>query len=295
MWNKKVCVLLGALALIWGVELTFLRRALTPRENRFLLCITSHKRPTFLSGQVLRLMQQTYPHFDISLSIKGVPSTFVRENLQAEWQDFISAGRVRLRLDKNRDQFSNFLDTVRYVDLSRYDWFCRLDDDDWYSADYLTHVNEALKKEPKVVMTHTPHAFIMGENIRTITYLYNEDEERPETASTMCFSRAVIKKALRLEDNSRAFRHFFRSRRIADAASMRQGQEDELMRQIALSLGPVQVRQTPQNDVIFGRQYPSLKRNKDFAYLPDTSQKEGEKSDKEEIKFPKRNKEGKLK
>ncbi len=277
MWNKKRILALVLLGCLWIGELVAFVHALGPRDNRFLICMTSYKRPTFLSGQVLRMMHQTYPNFDVSLSIKGVPSTFVRRNLEEEWREYINAGRLRLRLDKNRDQFSNFLDTVRYVDLSHYDWFCRVDDDDWYAPDYLKHINEALKQSPQVVMSETQRALVMEENVRTITYYYNEDDKQPQTAASMCFSRAVIAKALELEKNSQAFQYFFERRGIKNATELRSMSEDILMRQIALSMGKIQVRYTPQTDIIFGRQYPSLTRNDDFAYLPEpdeTTEKE---------------------
>ena len=92
------------------------------KHYRILACVSSFKRPIFVSGQVLRLMNQSYP-VDVSLSVKGVPENFVKTTLMQEWKPFMQDGRLFVRNDKNRDQYSNFLDTVRNVDLNQYDYF----------------------------------------------------------------------------------------------------------------------------------------------------------------------------
>ena len=55
-------------------------------------------------------------------------------------QPFIDAGRVTLRLCPNRNQLTNFMDTVRGLDISSYDLFAKIDDDDFYDPDYFRHV-----------------------------------------------------------------------------------------------------------------------------------------------------------
>lgn len=47
-----------------------------------------------------------------------------------------------MRLFPNKNQLSNFLDTVRGLDVSCYDLFVKIDDDDSYSRDYCRTIND---------------------------------------------------------------------------------------------------------------------------------------------------------
>ena len=46
------------------------------KEHKILLMLSSFKRPIFLSGQIARLLNQTYKNHDISVSIKGSDNTY---------------------------------------------------------------------------------------------------------------------------------------------------------------------------------------------------------------------------
>ncbi|MBO7244929.1 MAG: hypothetical protein J6V53_06610 [Alphaproteobacteria bacterium] len=71
------------------------QKQFTQKNYRYLLMLSSFKRPIFLSGQIYRLLNQTYQNFDISVSIKGslndygFASTFSRK-----FDQFKQSGKV---------------------------------------------------------------------------------------------------------------------------------------------------------------------------------------------------------
>ncbi len=103
-------------------------------------CIASYKRVEDLLRQILCMMNQSYPHLHVFAAVKGVSAETARRILLPHVQPFIDAGRVTLRLCPNRNQLTNFMDTVRGLDISSYDLFAKIDDDDFYDPDYFRHV-----------------------------------------------------------------------------------------------------------------------------------------------------------
>ncbi len=218
---------------------------------RILACVSSFKRPIFISGQVFRLMHQTYP-VDVSLSVKGVPDHFVKTALMQEWKPFIREGRLSVRIDENRDQFSNFLDTVRHVDLNQYDYFCKVDDDDWYGPNYFKHVNDWLNKEPGIAISSTTHTLVIKEGDKFVQV----DRNRSNLSGpSMCFSRSVIQTFLDIEKDPTLIQQFLPGIALN---SYRGKREDNLFHKLGRAIGPAQERATPQTDLVYGWQYPSV-------------------------------------
>lgn len=89
-------------------------------------CIASYKRVEDLLRQILCMMNQSYPHLHVFAAVKGVSAETARRILLPHVQPFIDAGRVTLRLCPNRNQLTNFMDTVRGLDISSYDLLPRL-------------------------------------------------------------------------------------------------------------------------------------------------------------------------
>lgn len=109
---------------------------------RMAACLSSYKRVEDFLRQVLCMMNQSYPHLHVFAALKGVPHSVAEEIIFPHVQPFIDAGRLTLRLFPNKDQFSNFLDTVRGLDVSGYDLFAKIDDDDFYDRDYFQHIHD---------------------------------------------------------------------------------------------------------------------------------------------------------
>ena len=223
------------------------------KNYRILACISSYNRPIFVSGQVLRLLKQSYP-VDISVSIKGIPQNFVDNALEKEWSKGLQSGRIIMRVNPNRDQYSNFLDTVRDVDIEKWDYFCKVDDDDWYGPDYFKNVNEWLNKEDDIVMSYTLNNMIIRQEDDTVTVT---DSNYDWFGPSMCYSRKLIKKALWLEKHPYIAESYVKNYPLS---RHRQRQEDNFMHKLALRVGKVRERKTSKWDLSWGWQYPSVTR-----------------------------------
>ncbi len=257
-----IILLLGVLGLegLWGKALY---QKMVYKNHRILVCISSFKRPLFATAQVYRLMRQTYPNFDISLSLKGVPQRLSEEVFIPELQPYINTGRVRVRIDKNRDQLSNLLDTVRDIDLDDYDYFCKVDDDDWYAPRYLEHVNEWLNKAyPKPAVSYTTSASIIQNGKKEATIF--ETSSSSLMGPTMCFSRDVIKAALDIEEHPQRIQNYIRDDKVF-VQDYRYRREDALLHQLGAALGRQQNRRTSSSDVAFGQQFRSVMRNDNYV------------------------------
>jgi len=250
---KKMIILLLLIIVFLGGFLGYSYLLKKQKQYRILACISSYNRPMFASAQVLRLLRQSYP-VDISISIKGVPQEFVREALLKEWKNEVASGRVRVRVDENRDQYANLLDTVRDIDLDQYDYFCKIDDDDWYGPDYFKHVNEWLNKEDGIAISHTTKNMIVSPGKDGVDVWKNNT---PFSGPSMCFSRQMILKALELENNPEEGDTLVPDSKLSQR---RYRTEDHFLHRLGRVLGKEQVRDTPVWDLIFGWQYRSIMR-----------------------------------
>lgn len=104
-------------------------------------CLSSYKRLPDLQRQIWCMMDQNYPNLHVFAAVKGIPEGTYRRTVLPLFEHFIQEGRLTMRLFPNRNQLSNFLDTVRDLDVSGYDLFAKVDDDDVYGRDYFKSVN----------------------------------------------------------------------------------------------------------------------------------------------------------
>lgn len=209
-----------------------------------------------LSGQILRFMNQTYDNYKVSVSLKGTQREWIEKTFMKEWQPFIDQSRLMLRYDVNKDQLSNQLDPVRDIDLEAYDYFCKVDDDDWYVPTYLEEVNEWLNKEENIDLSGTSNMTVLNNGDIVVDMSYNESNW---SGNTLCLSRKAIKDLLVLEENPSAFEPLYHAE---DVEAKRSDNEDALMWDFVIKTGgKVQGRQTPKTNVIYGRQYQSLTRH----------------------------------
>ena len=230
------------------------------KKHRFLLCMSSFKRPIFVSGQIFRFMNQTYQNFDISLSLKGVDESWSRLTFEKEWKQLRKDGRLILRYDPNRRQLSNLLDTVRDVDLSKYDYFCKIDDDDWYAPEYLESINTELNKTGAADITYTTSTYILTEDVnKTNMQLNNTDLSGP----TMCYSRKIIELALEIEKYPEQIQKWMPNESI----SLSFIKEDRFLHLLARYKGRERSRQLMEPLVIYGWQYRSVMRNYNYVNI----------------------------
>ena len=258
---KNILVFIICFLLTFCIVLAFMNYKEHKQDKRILVMISSYKRPLLLSGQLIRFENQTYNNFDISVSIKGCPENYIRQTFMQEWESLIKKGGLRIRFDENKNQLANLLDTVRDINLEAYDYFCKVDDDDWYSPIYLEEVNEWLKKEDNIAISSTRNATVLR-NGKTMVQMGTNSTDL--SGPTMCFSRGLIKLALELETNLSAAEPYYTAQ---DILYFRERREDALLHRLAPLVGKVQERSTSPLHIIFGQQYPSVMRNR--GYLPE--------------------------
>ena len=221
-------------------------------EKRILVMISSWKRPLLLSGQIIRFEKQTYRNFDMSVSVKGASEEWVRATFMQEWQDMINSDKLRIRFDDNKDQLANVLDTVRDVNLDDYDYFCKVDDDDWYAPTYLEEVNEWLNKEDNITLSHSKQATLLRNGDDAVWMGFNTSVL---SGPTMCFDRRVIDAALKIEKDPAALEPLYSKDQVL---ALKEIKEDAMLHQIAEKLGKSQYRMTSPHNIIYGQQYPSV-------------------------------------
>ncbi len=225
------------------------------KKNRFLLMISSWKRPMLLSGQILRFMNQTYDNYKISVSIKGTPEDWIRSTFMKEWQPFIDKGSLLVRFDENKEQLSNLLDTIRNIPLDEYDYFCKIDDDDWYAPNYLEEVNRYLNKEKDIDISSTLNMVILDNGDDQVKMYYSPLDW---SGQTICISRPMAKALLEIEENPAAYEPLYPA---SEVLRLRSNKEDALIHHFIRAIGgKPQERDTPKTDIIYGRQYPSITR-----------------------------------
>lgn len=234
--------------LTWGTDIVWHKT----HEKRILVMISSWKRPLLLSGQIIRFANQTYNNFDISVSVKGASEKWVRATFMQEWQDIMRSKKLRVRFDENKDQLANLLDTVRDVNLEDYDYFCKVDDDDWYAPTYLEEVNEWLNKEDNISISSTRSATLLQNGHPDVLMRFNNTVL---SGPTMCFSRSIIESALKIEKNPAALEPIYTKEQVQALKGIR---EDRMLHEIAKVLGKAQERKTSPYNIIYGQQYPSV-------------------------------------
>ncbi|MBO7244930.1 MAG: hypothetical protein J6V53_06615 [Alphaproteobacteria bacterium] len=239
------------------------QKQFTQKNYRYLLMLSSFKRPIFLSGQIYRLLNQTYRNFDISVSIKGSPNDYgFASTFSREFDRFKQSGKVFVRFDHNGHQFSNLLDTVRHLDINNYDYFCKIDDDDWYAPDYLEELNRnlnQLSKKEQAISSSTYHlGLILTEDIKQ-TYL--NKNTTPLSGPTQCFSKAIIQIALRLEKNPKLITKYLPNAN----ESLFVNREDRFLDHMARQNGTHIERDALYPSVIYGWQYRSVIRNYNYV------------------------------
>ena len=125
-----------------------------PKNYKILTFIPSYRRPIFLSGQIFRLQNQTYQNFDISVSVKGFYQHESKLTFEKEWQNLIKENRLFLFYDKNStNQFINAVRAFDKVDISQYDYLCKIDDDDWYAPTYLETMVRHLSIQEDILLS----------------------------------------------------------------------------------------------------------------------------------------------
>ncbi len=179
----------------------FLKTPTITRNNNFLFIISSHQRPVYLSGLIHSLNFQTYPlqNFDISISLKGNHKDIQTYLLEPDFKDLIKNKRLFIRIDEFKDPLANMLDALRDVDLSNYDYICKINDNDWYHKDYLLNLNTLLNTLGKQNFITSG---ILNTLEKDIHEVYLKTKISNGNNPDMCFSKNFAEELLNLEKKS---------------------------------------------------------------------------------------------
>lgn len=114
------------------------------RKRKIALCMASYKRPVDLQRQIYAMMNQSYDKdfFHLFVAVKGVSEFILNTFIIPQFKSYMEEGRLTIRYFPNSNQLTNLLDCTRGLDVSEYELFFKIDDDDFYSPDYLATINE---------------------------------------------------------------------------------------------------------------------------------------------------------
>lgn len=110
-------------------------------DYKILGCMTSFRRPMECMCQIFRFMSMDYPNFKMSVIVRGVGPRIYNQIID-NVQKFIDEGRLIIQLKDNYDHLTNLVQCGEIEE--EFDYYAKIDDDDWYCMNYLNEVNTAL-------------------------------------------------------------------------------------------------------------------------------------------------------
>ncbi len=168
------------------------------KPHKFLLLLSSYKRPVFLMNQVQQLFAQSHgDYFDVSISLKGVNESIINQIILPNIQEFIDKKRLIFNTHVNKHQFTNLLNTYRDIDISKYDYLCKIDDDDFYHKDYLKITSQILNmlNNPEFIVSNNLFLLFEKKNVAQL----KENKYARNLGSTICFNPNFAKLLLDVE------------------------------------------------------------------------------------------------
>ncbi len=191
-------------------------------------------------------MHQTYKqeNFDFAVSVKGVDENTFLYVLKNTLQDKIDKKRLFLQQHDNKDQFTNLLNTYEDIDLTPYDYLCKIDDDDWYHKNYLSVINTIISQAGK------PDFITAGNLIKTnqnSTNLFLTQTYTPFIGATICFSKEFAQTLKTLKNQ------------IPESDKI---YEDNFLNKLAQEQGKKYLYLTSNPTFIYNRATPSITRFK---------------------------------
>ncbi len=167
-----------------------------------MLLLSSYKRPIYLTNQIHNFLNQNYDsnYFDFSVSIKGISRDVLHHLVLPNLSPLIDKKRLTLSYDKNKDQFTNLLNTYRNIDISNYDYLCKIDDDDFYSAHYLSTINTLIH------ILINPDFLTSGSltSLKPANDLFLKKGTTEFIGATICFSKNFAQDLLDIESKTSA-------------------------------------------------------------------------------------------
>lgn len=116
--------------------------------HKFLLCMTSYKRPMECMCQIHRFFNCTYSNFVMSVIVRGVDENIYNNQILPDVKKYIDSGRLVISHKPNDNFLKNIIQCVDQY-KGNWDYFFKIDDDDWYNPDFLKIVNSELNRYDK--------------------------------------------------------------------------------------------------------------------------------------------------
>lgn len=174
-------------------------RSESDKNKKIAVCLSSYKRLTDLQRQIWCMMDQSYSDIHVFAAIKGMPESTYKRLIEPLFSHFVREGRLTMRLFPNKNQLSNFVDTIRDIDISDYDLFAKVDDDDVYGRDYFKIINDVHQMLPDDFSSYYcgKGEFIHQKNGISILH----DGEYSSFGPTLVCSRSALQKIIDCERN----------------------------------------------------------------------------------------------
>lgn len=169
------------------------------KDYNFALCLTSYKRIDLLQLQIYRMLHQSYQKFHLFVAVKGCSEYTFNHYLVPHFQSFIDDGKLTLRYFPNKNQFSNFMDCIRNLDISGFDFFCKIDDDDFYTHDYLETRNKFANRFPdKHLYLWRRHERHVRRSVKGFP-VFNFSGHYVFAGPTLCIKKGLIEELIEAE------------------------------------------------------------------------------------------------
>lgn len=160
--------------------------------------LSSYKRFTDLQHQIYTMLNQDEPPQAIFVAVKGYSEYFINKFLKKKFEKFES---VKIKCVPNKNQLSNLLDCIRDEDPDQFDYFLKIDDDDFYPNDYITNtrmlMKNALVNNPDIQGHGMKHVY--GHLKKNANFHFFEYSHRSCFGGTLGFTRKVLDYLFKME------------------------------------------------------------------------------------------------
>ena len=147
----------------------------------FLLCMTSYNRPLECMCQIHRFFNSSYNNFIMSVIVRGVDDNVYNNQILPDVQKYIDSGRLIISKKENSNFLNNLLQCTDQCN-KKWDYFFKIDDDDWYHPDYLKTINHRLNNFNSSI----PVGGYCDPSTTTITYKQNNMIKEKKNNSGLC-------------------------------------------------------------------------------------------------------------
>lgn len=170
-------------------------------RHKFALCLSSYKRFDNMQLQIYQMLHQNYDNFHVFVACKGISEFNFNKYIKPQYKKYIDEGKLTIRYFPNKNQLSNFFDTIRDIDIEDFDYFCKIDDDDLYSPDYIKTYNDLANYYPN------NNFFFRKDSQRLVRKNYKGfvsleyDGSNIYMGPTLCMLKSVLKKIRKAEES----------------------------------------------------------------------------------------------